>query len=185
MYKIIEIKDKKGNLINAVIKTLSNKYIESIMNLQDEIINSLDDKSFFARTEKHEFEDIINTNGEILGVFTEEDKLIAFGAMVKPHLLEFNLGYDLNFDKSKLMKVAHMESTVVHPSYRGNRLQRLLVQYLEEIAIKKGCNIFCATVAPNNKFSLNTLLQLEYKIALEKEKYGGLKRYIVIKEKSI
>ena len=62
------------------------------------------------------------------------------------------------------------------------RLQKLLVQNLEEIAKEKECNIFCATVAPKNKFSLNTLLKLEYKIVLEKEKYGGLKRYIMIKE---
>ncbi|SCK03078.1 Acetyltransferase (GNAT) family [uncultured Clostridium sp.] len=182
MYKKIKIKDTYGKVIEVEIVTLSNEYLNKIIELQDRIFDSLENKSFFAKTEKFEFEDIINKSGEVIGVVSENDKLIAFGAMVKPELQDFNLGYDLNFDNKKLMKIAHIESTVVHPAYRGNRLQKLLVQNLEEIAKEKECNIFCATVAPKNKFSLNTLLKLEYKIVLEKEKYGGLKRYIMIKE---
>lgn len=182
MYKKIKIKDSYEKIIDVEMITLSNEYLNKIMELQDRIFNSLENKSFFAKTEKFEFEDIINKSGEVIGVVTENDELIAFGAMVKPELKDFNLGYDLNFDNKKLMEIAHIESTVVHPDFRGNRLQKMLVQNLEEIAKEKECDIFCATVAPNNEFSLNTLLKLDYKIVLEKEKYGGLKRYILIKE---
>lgn len=71
MYKKINLKDKSGNIVNVVMKTLSNKYVENIMRLQEDIFNLLEDKSFFAKTEKYEFEDIINKNGEILGVVTD------------------------------------------------------------------------------------------------------------------
>ena len=178
----IKIKDIYDKIIDVNIITLSNDYLDKIMELQDIIFDSLENKSFFAKTEKFEFEDIINKSGKVIGIVTESGELIAFGAMIKPELHDFNLGYDLNFDNKKLMKTAHIESTVVHPDYRGNRLQKLLVQNLEEIAKEKECDIFCATVAPENEFSLNTFLKLNYKITLEKEKYGGLKRYILIKE---
>lgn len=182
MYKKIKIKDIYGKIIDVKIMTLSNEYLNKIIELQDIIFDSLENKSFFAKTEKFEFEDIINKSGEVVGVVSENNELIAFGAMVKPELQGFNLGYDLNFDNKKLLRTAHIESTVVHPDYRGNGLQKLLVQNLEQTARKKECDIFCATVAPKNKFSLNTLLKLEYKIVLEKEKYGGLKRYIMTKK---
>ena len=182
MYKKIKIKDIYGKIIDVKIMTLSNEYLNKIIELQDIIFDSLENKSFFAKTEKFEFEDIINKSGEVVGVVSENNELIAFGAMVKPELQDFNLGYDLNFDNNKLLRTAHIESTVVHPDYRGNRLQKLLVQNLEQTAREKECDIFCATVAPKNEFSLNTLLKLEYKIVLEKEKYGGLKRYIMMKK---
>lgn len=182
MKKNIEIKNSSGKNIKALIMTLSNEHIDKILKLQDDIFNMLEDKSLFAKTQKEEFEDMINKNGELIGIVTEENNLIAFGAMVKPELEEFNLGYDLNFEDEKLVKIAHMESTVVHPNYRGNKLQKIICENLEKVAKDKNCSIFCATVSPNNEFSLNTLLSLNYKIAIEKEKYGGLKRYIVIKE---
>lgn len=181
MYKKIKIKDIYGNDLEVEIKTLSLEYLDKIMELQDYIINKIENKKIFAKTERYEFENIINKDGEVIGVTTGKDQLIAFGAMVIPGRSEFNLGYDLNFNDDNLLKVAHIESTVVHPQYRGNGIQKMLCSYLENNGIKKGATIFCATVSPENQFSLRSILSLDYKIALEKEKYGGLKRYIVTK----
>lgn len=182
MNKSIKIKHISGRIIDAKIRRLTNRDLDKILLLQDFIYESMVDKSLFAKTEKEEFENMINNKGEVIGVVTEDDELIAFGAMIKPKFKKFNLGYDLNYDDKKLISIAHIESTVVHSDYRGNRLQRTLVEELEKVAKDKGCCIFCATVAPQNEFSLNTFIKLGYKIAIEKEKYGGLKRYIVIKE---
>lgn len=182
MYKKIKIKDTYGNIVNAEMKTLYLEDLNKVMKLQDDIHDGIENKEIFAKTEEDEFVDMINNCGEIIGVITENDELIAFGAMVIPGLEEFNLGYDLNFEEEKLMNIAHIESTVVHPNYRGNKFQKILCENLEEVAREQNYSIFCATVSPNNEFSLNTLLSLNYKIAIEKEKYGGLKRYIVIKE---
>lgn len=181
MNKIIKLRDFKGNYQYGEIKTLSKDHIDKIMELQEVIIDNLENKNLFARTERNEFENMINGNGQVIGVTTEKDELIAFGAMVIPGLEDFNLGYDLDFSKDKLLKVAHVESTVVHPMFRGNGIQKILCKSLEEVAMERGCEIFCATVAPDNEFSLRILLSLGYKIAIEKEKYGGLKRFIVIK----
>lgn len=180
MERELKIKDQNKNEVNAKLITLSEKHIDKILKLQDEIIDNLEDKDIFAKTYKDEFVEIIRNSGEVIGI-TVDDELIAFGAMIKPDENEMNLGYDINLCKEELLEVAHIESTVVSSEYRGNGLQKLLCKSLEDIGKGKGCTIFCATVAPTNKFSLNTLLSLDYKIELEKEKYGGVKRYIVMK----
>ena len=42
--------------------------------------------------------------------------------------------------------------------------------------------MIAATVAPENIYSLNTFIKREYKIMADKLKYGGLRRYVVMKE---
>ena len=56
----IKIKDIYDKIIDVNIITLSNDYLDKIMELQYIIFDSLENKSFFAKTEKFEFEDIIN-----------------------------------------------------------------------------------------------------------------------------
>jgi len=74
--------------------------------------------------------------------------------------------------------VANFESTIVHPEYRGNSLQKIIIENLEELA--KADNIKCigVTAAPDNKYSVENIKKLGFEIVKEKIKYGGLKRYV-------
>ena len=182
MMKELTIKNKNGVLEQVILKTLNENYLDKIIDLQNKIYEYLDKKELFAKSEKSEFNDCLSNDGCILGLVTKSDELIAFGALVIPKERTFNLGYDLNLDSKLLNKIAHIESTVVHPNYRGNNIQKILCENLEEIGKNKGYSIFCATVSPINPYSLNTFLKLNYTIKLEKEKYGGINRYILSKD---
>ena len=66
--------------------------------------------------------------------------------------------------------------------YRGNKLQRLICEELEKIARKDNIEILSATASPYNEFSVNTFMNLGYEIKKDKLKYGGLRRYVLVKE---
>ncbi|SCK01826.1 Uncharacterised protein [uncultured Clostridium sp.] len=164
------------------MKILNLSYIEKIMELQEEIVEGLEDKQLYASTEKNEFMKYINNEGIILGLVTEEDELIAMGVYVAKGYDKKNYGYDLGIMGKELLKVGQIESTVVKNEFRGNRLQKIICEELEKLAREKGNTILTSTASPYNKFSVNTFLNLGYEIKIEKVKYGGVKRYVMMKE---
>ena len=46
---------------------------------------------------------------------------------------------------------------------------------------KNNNELLCATASPYNKFSVNTFINLGYEIKKDKLKYGGLRRYVLVK----
>ena len=74
-----------------------------------------------------------------------------------------------------------IESTVVKEEYRGNKLQKILIEKLEELAKADNIKYICATAAPDNKYSSDNIKELGFEIVCEKEKYGGLRRYVFMK----
>lgn len=104
------------------------------------------------------------------------------GVYVSLGIDEDNYGYDLGIEGEQLLKVCQIESTVVKKNYRGNGLQKIICNELENIGIRDGMNIISATVYPENKYSLNTFLNLGYQVKREKIKYGGYRRYILEKK---
>ncbi len=182
MEKMI-LKRKDGRNIEAELKELDLSHINNIMKLQDEIYEGLINKYFYSCSKQEEFQDIINEKGKIIGLFTHENnELIAIGVYVEYGLDEENYGYDIEIKGEELLKVGQIESTLVAEDYRGNKLQKKICEHLEKISKAKDIKYICATVAPDNKYSLNTFIELGYKILIEKLKYGGLKRYILMKK---
>ena len=131
---------------------------------------------------KEEFEEYINCNGKIIGCLTNEDELIAMGVYAKKGYDESNYAYDIGLNGEEVLKVAQIESTIVKSEYRGNKLQRLICEELEKIARKDNIEILTATASPYNEFSVNTFMNLGYEIKKDKLKYGGLRRYVLVKE---
>ena len=121
-------------------------------------------------------------NGKIIGCLTNEDELIAMGVYAKKGYDESNYAYDIGLNGEEVFKVAQIESTIVKSEYRGNKLQRLICEELEKIARKDNIEILTATASPYNEFSVNTFMNLGYEIKKDKLKYGGLRRYVLVKE---
>lgn len=182
MIKILKLKRKDGEIIEAKMKELSLEYIDKIMELQKIIIDGLENKELYADTEREEFEEYINGKGKILGCLTENDELIAMGVYAKKGYDKGNYGYDIELKDEELLSVGQIESTVVREEYRGNKLQRIICEELEKIAIENDTRIVCATASPYNEFSVNTFKNLGYEIKKDKIKYGGLRRYVLVKE---
>lgn len=95
---------------------------------------------------------------------------------------EENLGRDIGLSGGELERVVHMESMAVLPEYRGNHLQRRMMQAAETGLKDAGYRYLMGTVHPDNQFSRNNFLSQGYQIVMTKEKYGGYLRDIFLKE---
>lgn len=182
MNKVVKLKKKDGEIINVKLKNLDVNYIDKIMELQNVILEGLDDKRLYAATDREEFINYMNSFGKIVGYVTEDDDLIAMGVYAQKGYNKGNYGYDIDLEGEALLKVGQIESTVVREEYRGNRLQKIICEILENIAKEEGNSILCATASPYNEFSVNTFKNLGYEIRRDKIKYGGLRRYVLVKE---
>lgn len=183
MRKEIILKKKYDTDVQAQLKILDISYIDKIIKLEREIYSGLENKEFYSCSSREEYEEKLNGDGAIVGcVNLENDELVAIGAYVEYGYREHNYGYDFGIDGKELLKVAQIESTIVLNDYRGNKLQKIMCEALEEMAINNKMKIISATVAPYNKFSLNTFKNLGYNIVADKLKYGGLRRYVLMKE---
>lgn len=182
MEEILKLKNKSGNIVNARYKILDLSYIDEIIKLQDIIMNGLEDKQLYAPTEREEFVNYFKSGGKIIGYLDDKDDLIAMAIYVKKGYEEGNYGYDLGIEGEMLLNVAQVESTVVRSDYRGNGLQRVLCEKIEDIAKDESVKLLTSTASPYNKYSVNTFRKLGYEIKKDKIKYGGLRRYVLAKE---
>lgn len=94
-----------------------------------------------------------------------------------------NLGRDIGLKEEELPLVVHMETAVVLPGFRGQGLQKRMILYMEKALEGTGFRYLMATAAPENTASMKSFLSLGYRSVLTKEKYGGLLRCILLKEK--
>lgn len=181
MNRTLELKRKDGKMVTVNLKNLDESYIEKIIELENNILEGLDNKELYATTDKEEFIHYMKSSGRILGYVTEEDTLVAMGVYVEKGYDKGNYGYDIDLKGEELLKVGQIESTVVRAEYRGNRLQKIICEILEDIARAEGNTLLCATASPYNEFSVSTFKKLGYKIEKDKLKYGGLRRYVLVK----
>lgn len=184
MKEIIKLKRKDNKIIEAEIKKLDVSYIDKIVELENNIYDKLEVKELYAVSEKEEFLEFISTDkGEVIGCISlEDDSLIAMGVYTKLGYDKRNYGYDIEVEGDDLLKVGQIESTVVRDEFRGNKLQKMICEHLEIIAKENNTTTICATVSPYNDYSLNTFKILGYEIKKDKLKYGGLRRFVLVKE---
>ena len=182
MKDIIDLKRKDGISIKAKLKILDKSYIEEIMKLQENVERLIENKELYVSSTKDEYVEYIENPGKVIGYFTlDSNELIALGVYRKLGYNKENYGYDLDMEGEKLLEVGQVEVTIVREDFRGNKLQKVLCEILEEIALEDKISIMTATVSPYNKYSLNTFESIGYKIGKDKFKYGGLRRYVLIK----
>lgn len=75
---------------------------------------------------------------------------------------------------------ANADSAIVHPDYRGNGLQRKLLEAALAL-LRPGIVGIGATVSPENQYSLNNALASGFEIVCRREMYGGYDRYLLAK----
>jgi hypothetical protein len=165
----------------VTIRDLAFNDLETIMELQEKVIASLEVTSFLQPLSEEEFRFILNGNGSMIGAI-HNDRLVAFRAMLKPEIDEHHLGKDADLPDSDLPSVLYSEVTNVDPEYQGNSLQRILGEILmEQIDLDRYRYVF-ATVAPFNIASLKDKFALGMHIIKLEKKYGNLLRYILMKD---
>lgn len=181
MNQILEAKRKDGEVVKLTLKRLTVNDIDQIMLLQDEIINSLEDKQLYVPSDREEVKNHFETDGVLLGYVTQENVLAALAIYVKRGYSPSNYGHDVGVEGEELLKVGQIDTVLVKSDYRGNNLQYIMCDLLEEVARENNTPILCATASPYNTFSVNNFLKLGYEVKKDKLKYGGLRRYVLMK----
>ncbi|MCT4621745.1 MAG: hypothetical protein N4A62_20455 [Marinisporobacter sp.] len=177
--EIIEIKDLSTNTKKeGIIRELCIDDIEEMIKLQNDVVNYLENKEMFITLSREEIEYIFDGNGYIFGLILE-GKIFAYVGVVYPKEREDNLGLDLNLDQEDLEYVVHLETAVVHPKVRGNRMQfQLAKRVVEKVIELNQMKYILNTVSPLNIASIMTTLDLGLVIKDLKEKYNGKLRYV-------
>lgn len=154
---------------------------ENFICLLQEVRESMEYKEWFYLDPPEDVR-IMMANGTMeLWVAMDGDRMAAAFDILRPGLEEYNYGYDLDFSEEELMRVINMDSAAVRPDYRGQGLQRKLIQCAEEQLSREGKRILLCTVHPDNRFSLQNVLAQGYTIQKKLPKYGSV-RYLLRKD---
>lgn len=165
------------------IRFIDESNLRDVINLQNIIINSLQDKEIFRRRQKNFFREHLMMEYAALGTFTD-DGLIAYSFLYFPEDRENNFGVDINLTEEEMMSVVHLATVAVHPAYRGNSLQSRMQGLHLEVAHRLGYEHALCMVSPKNRPSLQNMFSQGFIIKALKIKFDGLLRYIMHKNLS-
>ena len=152
--------------------------LQAIIELNETIYAALPDKSILRHNSHEMIASCLEEPNVTLGVW-DDNLLVAIGMLYVPQCLEEDHFHDLGLQGN--FKSANQKLFLVREGYRGLGLQRNLIREVEQIAMERGYNLLCTTVAPNNTFSINNFLKEGYIYAKTEEKYGGLMRNLYYK----
>lgn len=146
--------------------------------------NSMEQKDWFM-ADNADYTYRMLSSGQGTGykaIHAESGKVAAVFMATVPGLDKSNLGYDIGFSGQQLLETAHMDSVAVLPAYRGRGLQCRLMQAAEKDLKERGFHYLLCTIHPQNQYSRNNALKQGYRFMLQKEKYNGNIRDILMKE---
>ena len=152
--------------------------LQAVIGLNETVYAALPDKSVLRHNSPQMIASCLEEPNVTLG-FWDGDLLVAIGMLYVPQCLEEDHFHDLGL--SGEYKSANQKLFLVREGYRGLGLQRKLIREVEKIALARGYNLLCTTVAPNNAYSINNFLKEGYVYAKTEQKYGGLVRNLYYK----
>lgn len=151
---------------------------QAVVDLNETVYAALPDKTMLRHNSPEMIASCLEEPNVTLGIW-DGNLLIAIGMLYVPQCLEEDHAHDLDLVGD--YKSANQKLFLVRNGYRGLGLQRRLIREVEKLAIERGYNLLCTTVAPNNIFSINNFLKEGYVYAKTEEKYGGLVRNLYYK----
>ncbi|HWR61041.1 MAG TPA: hypothetical protein VN580_05480 [Clostridia bacterium] len=155
-----------------VMRTIAAGELKAAVELQKYVYEQLPDKQVLYMDSYEEMLEDMENGAKIIGVFNKAGEMIAYRYIGFPGRSEKNLGNDIKLAENELSKVAHLETTVVHPDYRGNSLQSLTLQQAIPLVGEAGYRHVLCTVSPQNAYSLFNVIKNGLRIKALKRKYG-------------
>lgn len=169
---------RSGEVIK--LRELDFHDLTPILKLQEIVYQSMPDQSMLAPLTREELIESLHLDF-LIGAFNPENELVAFTLLVANRKGKRNLASDGNLDWHKC---ATLDMVMVHPSYRGNGFQQILINTVVESACNEQIQYILATVAPDNAHSLDNFKKLGFVVTIPNlSKYGGLQRALLLKQK--
>lgn len=165
----------KGNYMNRMepyaLTTLGIDQLLEVERLQKKVYAHLNLKEILVMDSLETMEADLKNGGMIIGAVNGSGQLIAYRFISFPGFGEHNLGRDIGFNQKQLQRAAHLETTVVDPSYRGNGLQGETLKAAIPLIQEQGFDQLLCTVSPKNPYSLYNILSNGLNIRALKLKY--------------
>lgn len=167
------------------MRLVETQEMDKVCRLQQTVYDALPNKNLLYMDSEADMLDALYSGGKILGVFTAEEALIAYRYISLPGDSAENLGRDIWLPSRELERVVHLETTVVHPDYRGNKLQKRTLDKVFELIEPMDVSHVMCTISPFNVYSLKNIMSGGLRIKALKKKYGdaeggnGMWRFIL------
>ncbi len=128
------------------------------------------------------FAQILGGAGQIIGLKTTQGILVAYAVLTyKPDALR-DYCDSLGLPEAERDSLACLDGISVHPAWRGNGVHTLLAGWRIETARIAGKRHVCATVAPSNHISWETLISVGMRVMTLGRFYGGMLRYVLYRD---
>lgn len=168
----------KDRSMQLQVRLVRPDEVDQVMALQYSVHDRMPDPSQLAITDPEEIAESIRLD-VCIGIF-DGDKMAAFTLMVvNRESADRNNGQKNGLDPYECVS---FDTTFVDPDYRGLGFQRWFLDQRTRIAEQLGAKYALVTVAPENKYSLNNILESGFEIIARKTLYGGLDRYVLKKD---
>lgn len=156
-------------------------FIDDVMSLQNDAFRLIKDNEILRANDYDAIYDCLK-NHYTIGVFDSNNVLAGFGVLFFPKDSNENLAHYAHKNITNYSIFANVKLVIVHPKYRGLKLQQKIVSILEHEAKAKGIKELFCTISPKNSHSLDNMTHCGYKIlTLIENKYGNYSRYILQK----
>ncbi|MFI3260294.1 MAG: GNAT family N-acetyltransferase [bacterium] len=167
---------------NILIKKCNLDNLDSIYELQQIVVDMFreEEKGYYLPFSKEDLEKVLLDSkeyGEIHASFYE-NKMIGWVFL------------SVHKDIEKLLEhIPHItgqsgdiDGVMVHPDYRGNNIQTMLLEYIFEIAKNKDIENILAEITIGNTYSFNNIYKLDFKKEGEYFKNNTIQRDILVKK---
>ena len=152
-----------------------------------EAAQTVEKKEWFAAGDEGYIKEILEGKGFIILAREEKSKELAgFFIVVIPGEEDY-MGDYAGVPKEENDKIVHLDTAAVKSSFRGNKLQRRMLEKAEEelVQIMKekhhAIQYRLCSVHPENTFSLLNMTENGYEIKARTQLYGGLERFVLCK----
>ena len=152
-------------------RVLEKDSVPLLLDLQEEAFAVLDDPDLLRRNTAETFRVCFNEKSLVLAVYRGKE-IAGFGILYAAGKDGENLAYSLE-SCDDVENYVNVKLTIVRPAFRGQGLQRLLIDKL------KGA---FATVSPKNNYSSSNLTKCGFEAVRTLVKYGGMKRILFYKK---
>ena len=170
----------KIDTTKLTLRLLGEDAISTLLDIQEEAFEAAKgDTDFLRRNTAETLAPCFLGNSRVLGAFFNGE-CAGFGILHAAEDGKENLAHDVDLIDDVLTS-ANVKLIIVRPAYRGNGIQRILIEALEGYAKQMGYAWLCATVAPTNRFSLDNFLKTGFSEHKILKKYGGLTRALLVK----
>ena len=167
-----------GDPFEYDIRFLRPDDVDRIMPLHRRVIESLPQPLLLYERPPAFFENCTTDRGCVVGAL-HGDRVIAYAALYRPCAGEENYGRDLDLPPDELPFVGHLAGSAVDPDYRGNGLQRKLVELRTDFAREAGVRHMCGEVLPQNIISIANHLAKGFFLKADKIDKVGLICYVL------